>query len=127
MGADEAPRQIAYTASGNRNAHKVLLCLPGLLETKQSFTILHAYFLRFKEVQVISVDFAGRGESDPLVNTEQYSMSLYLSGICKFIHEQIYTKETKVIELTILGTSMGGAGNVSNASHAKAYSQNYIE
>lgn len=101
-------RNIAYTVSGNLNAHKILLCLPGLLETKESFAVLHAYFLQFKEIQVISMEFVGRGKSDPLPDSEQYSMSLYLSDIHKLIDQVILTKHKKNIELTILGTSMGG-------------------
>ena len=34
-------RKIAYTISGDRNAEKTLLCLPGLLETKNSFALVH--------------------------------------------------------------------------------------
>lgn len=104
----DSPRYIAYTLSGNQTAHKILLCLPGLLETRESFAILHGYFLEFKEIQVLSVDYVGRGDSDPLCASEQYLMSLYLSDLCKFINEIIYSHSHKEIELTILGTSMGG-------------------
>lgn len=107
VGTDDMPRYIAYTVSGNLNANKALLCLPGLLETRQSFTMLHAYFLQFREIKLISIDFAGRGDSDPLPDNEQYLMSLYLTDVCKLINEIIY-KEKKELELTILGTSMGG-------------------
>lgn len=101
-------RNIAYTVSGNLNAHKILLCLPGLLGTRESFAVLHAYFLRFKEIQVISMDFVGRGESDPLSDNEKYTMSLYLSDKHKLADNLILAKNNKNIKLTILGTSMGG-------------------
>ena len=104
----ESPRYIAYTSSGNQTAHKILLCLPGLLETRESFAVLHAYFLKFKEIQVLSVDYVGRGDSDPLSKSEQYLMSLYLSDLCKFINEIIYSNNKREIELTLLGTSIGG-------------------
>lgn len=101
-------RRIAYTISGNQNAKKILLCLPGLLETKSSFAVLHAYFLRFSECKVISIDFSGRGDSDPLASHEQYKMSLYLADISQFIKEVIFIDGSKAIRLTILGASMGG-------------------
>lgn len=101
-------RKIAYTISGNMGANKVLLCLPGLLETKASFTILHAYFLRFSECKVISIDFSGRGESDALPLQEQYKMSVYLSDVGQFIESVIFKNNTHPVQLTILGTSMGG-------------------
>jgi pimeloyl-ACP methyl ester carboxylesterase len=103
-----ALRKIAYTVSGNLDANKILLCLPGLLETKSSFAVLHAYFLRFTECQVISVDFTGRGESDPLTDNDQYRMSVYLADICTFIESVILNKNEQKIRLTLLGTSMGG-------------------
>jgi len=106
--AGKSTRRIAYTVSGNMQANKILLCLPGLLETKNSFTVLHAYFLRFSECKVISIDFSGRGESDVLAPDEQYKMSVYLSDISQFIESAILVKGNKKPRLTILGTSMGG-------------------
>ena len=78
-------KKIAYTISGNLNADKVLLCLPGLLETKSSFLVLHAYFLKFSECQVISIDVSGRGESDYIGLQGEYKMSMYLSEISALI------------------------------------------
>lgn len=105
---DGTTRRIAYTVSGNLQANKVLLCLPGLLETKSSFTVLHAYFLRFSECQVISIDFSGRGESDVLAAHEQYKMSVYLSDLSQFLESKIFHEIDQKVLLTILGTSMGG-------------------
>jgi pimeloyl-ACP methyl ester carboxylesterase len=106
--SDQASRRIAYTVSGNLDANKVLLCLPGLLETKSSFSVLHAYFLRFSECKVIGIDFSGRGESDALPAHEQYKMSVYLSDISQLLEAKIFMKGDKKVRLTILGTSMGG-------------------
>ena len=80
-------KKIAYTVSGNLNADKVLLCLPGLLETKASFLVLHAYFLKFEECKVISIDVSGRGESDYIGEQGEYTMSLYLSEISALISQ----------------------------------------
>lgn len=86
----------------------VLLCLPGLLETKATFQILHAYFLNFSGCKVISMDLSGRGESDHISKPEVYKMSLYLSDIRKFIEAIILNETDGSAKITILGTSMGG-------------------
>jgi len=101
-------KKIAYTISGNLNADKVLLCLPGLLETKMSFLILHAYFLKFDECQVISIDVSGRGESDFIHEGSEYTMSLYLSEISALIYQVILINKNPSTRITIIGTSMGG-------------------
>jgi len=101
-------RKLAYTISGDLNAENVLLCLPGLLETKKTFLVIHAYFLKFQNCKVISVDFSGRGESDHLHPVGVYTMSLYLSDISQLIRGIILTDERVQLKLTILGTSMGG-------------------
>ena len=101
-------RKIAYTISGNINADKILLCLPGLLETKSSFLVLHSYFLRFEECRVISIDFSGRGESDNIHEQSEYKMSLYLADISALISQIILSPANPESRLTILGTSMGG-------------------
>jgi pimeloyl-ACP methyl ester carboxylesterase len=101
-------RKLAYTISGDLNAENVLLCLPGLLETKKTFLVIHAYFLKFQNCKVISVDFSGRGESDHLDPVGVYTMSLYLSDISQLIRGIILADEKVQSKLTILGTSMGG-------------------
>lgn len=101
-------RKIAYTISGDRNAEKTLLCLPGLLETKSSFTLIHDYFLSIKHCEVISVDFSGRGQSDSINNQDEYKMSLYLNDVTHFINENILAAKGSQKKITVLGTSMGG-------------------
>jgi len=100
-------RKLAYTVSGNTNAAKVLLCLPGLLETRASFMVLHAYFLGFEECKVISVDFPGRGDSESITESENYKMSLYLSDI-QSLMKMLMAEASSSVRFTILGTSMGG-------------------
>lgn len=101
-------RKIAYTISGDRKAEKTLLCLPGLLETKNSFALIHDYFLSIEQCEVISVDFSGRGQSDSIDNQDDYKMSLYLNDITHFIDENILRGNGSQKKITILGTSMGG-------------------
>ncbi|WP_293599524.1 alpha/beta fold hydrolase [Polynucleobacter sp. 35-46-11] len=101
-------RRIAYTVSGDMHGSHVLLCLPGLLETKAAFQILHAYFLKFSGCKVISIDLPGRGESDRISKFEFYKMSLYLSDIRRFVEAIIVNDIGKPPKITVLGTSMGG-------------------
>jgi hypothetical protein len=104
----EDDRKIAYTISGDMNGKNILLCLPGLLETKASFMVIHAYFLKFDNCKIISIDFSGRGQSDNITDQEDYKMSLYLSDISRLIKELILVSGRSTQKLTILGTSMGG-------------------
>ncbi len=104
----EYPRNIAYTVSGDMDGDNILICLPGLLETKESFMVIHAYFLKFENCKVISVDFSGRGESDYIRECGDYKMSLYLSDISKLIQGAILTQGRPQKKITVLGTSMGG-------------------
>lgn len=101
-------RKIAYTVSGDMNASNILICLPGLLETKESFLFLHAYFLKFESCKVISIDFVGRGQSDYIGDHQSYKMSLYLSDISEFIASKVLVEGNLSQKITILGTSMGG-------------------
>ena len=103
-----APRNIAYTVSGDMGAENILICLPGLLETKASFTVIHAYFLKFENCKVISIDFSGRGESDCISEYGAYKMSLYLSDISQIIRRVVLSEGRSRQRITILGTSMGG-------------------
>jgi pimeloyl-ACP methyl ester carboxylesterase len=105
---DGDARKIAYTISGDRNAEKTLLCLPGLLETKNSFALVHDYFLSVEHCEVISVDFSGRGQSDSIDNQDEYKMSLYLNDLTHFINENILAAKGPQKKITVLGTSMGG-------------------
>jgi pimeloyl-ACP methyl ester carboxylesterase len=100
-------RKLAYSISGNMNAEKVLLCLPGLLETKDSFSVLHAHFLRFEDCKVVSVDFPGRGDSESIALSQNYTMSLYLSDIQGLI-KIVSSNHPSSTQFTMLGTSMGG-------------------
>lgn len=106
--ADEGGiRKLAYSISGNLDAEKVLLCLPGLLETKESFYVLHSHLLRFEDCKVVSVDFPGRGDSESIASSQNYTMSLYMSDIQSLI-KMLLSNHSSSTQFTILGTSMGG-------------------
>ena len=118
---DGNARKIAYTISGDRNAEKTLLCLPGLLETKNSFALVHDYFLSIEHCEVISVDFSGRGQSDSIDNQDEYKMSLYLNDLTHLINKNILAAKGSQKKITILGTSMGGVlAMYLTQHHAKA-------
>ncbi|MCM0029146.1 MAG: alpha/beta hydrolase [Polynucleobacter sp.] len=105
---DNGSRKIAYTVSGDEKATKTLLCLPGLLETKNSFLTIHAHFLPIEKYEVISVDLTGRGDSDSLDGRDDYRMSVYLADLVQLISAVILSPAEGQKKVTILGTSMGG-------------------
>jgi len=101
-------RRLAFSQVGEANSPRVLLCLPGLLETRATFDpLLHAAS-ETQGLRVISLDLCGRGNSDPLPNDSGYCMSLYLSDVEAFIRQEIFGHGLPGPRLDVLGTSMGG-------------------
>jgi len=94
-------RRLACTETGPADATDLLLCLPGILETRQSFETL----LRMAPsgLRVLSVDLCGRGDADPLPGDRGYSMARYLDDLHHLIGQ-----EGRGSRLHLLGTSMGG-------------------
>ena len=101
-------RKLVFSQFGEINSFRVLLCLPGLLETRATFDpLLHAA-CDTRGLRVISLDHCGRGDSDPLPSDSGYSMSLYLSDVEAFIRQEIFGHGLPRPRLDVLGTSMGG-------------------
>lgn len=101
-------RRLAFSQVGEANSPRVLLCLPGLLETRATFEpLLHAA-IETQGLRVISLDLCGRGDSDPLPDDSGYCMSLYLSDAEAFIRQEIFGHGLPRPRLDVLGTSMGG-------------------
>ena len=102
-------RKVAYSRLGELNAKHIFLCLPGLLETRESFYPLLAMVEQFDDCCWISIDYCGRGNSDPLSSTANYSFSKYLADtedlIESLIQPQLVDASRK---LHLIGTSMGG-------------------
>jgi pimeloyl-ACP methyl ester carboxylesterase len=95
-------RRLAFTDTGPSHARDVLVCLPGVLETRQTFApVLHA---RPTGLRCLSLDYCGRGDSDPLPGDQGYSMARYCDDLLHFLgrHLQAHAR------LHLLGTSMGG-------------------
>lgn len=101
-------RQLAYSEVGDLGSNHVLLCLPGLLETRNTFDpLLHAAQSR-SGLRVITLDYCGRGDSDPLPHDDGYAMSVYLHDTVQFIHQVVMRGGKAVPQIEVLGTSMGG-------------------
>jgi len=101
-------RRLAFSQAGEANSPRVLLCLPGLLETRATFDPLIHAASDTQGLRVISLDLCGRGDSDPLPNDSGYCMSLYLSDVEAFIRQEIFGYGLPRQRLDVLGTSMGG-------------------
>ncbi|MGV0960373.1 MAG: alpha/beta fold hydrolase [Limnohabitans sp.] len=95
-------RRMAFTDQGPQAARDVLLCLPGLLETRQTFAPMVSACPA--HVRCLSVDYCGRGDSDPLPGDQGYSMLRYLEDLQDFLNHTLRSDA----RLHILGTSMGG-------------------
>jgi pimeloyl-ACP methyl ester carboxylesterase len=106
----DGSRRLAYLEVGDRQAEHLLICIPGLLETRQSFQPLVDAVGHYAACRIICLDLCGRGDSDPLPAGQTYCMSVYLSDLRSFIaHQQGQAaKAQKPIKIHIIGTSMGG-------------------
>jgi pimeloyl-ACP methyl ester carboxylesterase len=93
-------RRLAFSTVGERNSPDVLLCLPGLLETRATFDPLLKAAESLHGLRVIGLDLCGRGDSDPMSNDKGYAMSVYL-------HE-VMREDAVMPRVHLLGTSMGG-------------------
>ena len=101
-------RHLAYSSVGDANSSHVLLCLPGLLETRATFDPLLQAADGLQGLRVISVDLCGRGDSSPLLGDKGYTMQVYLEDIVHFIRAELMPDGKPVPHIEVLGTSMGG-------------------
>ncbi len=104
---------------GDENAPELFLCLPGLLETRQSFNELVTHLAPHARVMI--VDWCGRGDSTRLNAAHDYRMSVYLSDLSLFYSHAMGAISTssagKKPRIHLVGTSMGGLLAVFLASH----------
>ena len=101
-------RHLAYSSVGDVNSPHVLLCLPGLLETRATFDPLLQAADGLQGLRVISVDLCGRGDSSRLPGDKGYTMQVYLEDIEHFIRHELMPDGKPVPHIDVLGTSMGG-------------------
>lgn len=105
---------------GPENAHDLFLCLPGLLETRQSFEEFAQHVA--PTARVMAVDWCGRGDSTRLNGAHDYRMSVYLGDLSLFYSHAIGALGTmgssqRAARIHLVGTSMGGLLAVFLASH----------
>jgi pimeloyl-ACP methyl ester carboxylesterase len=98
--------RLAYSETGAAQASCLILCLPGLLETRASFDSLLAEVKAMPNLRAISLDYVGRGDSDALSDPRQYVMSRYLQDANYVLSH--FVEHDKNLSIVLAGTSMGG-------------------
>jgi len=101
-------RRLAFSAVGDRNSPDVLLCLPGLLETRATFDPVLKAAESLHGLRVIGLDLCGRGDADPMSEDKGYAMSVYLDDVMQFLKHEVMHSEAVIPRVHLLGTSMGG-------------------
>ena len=101
-------RHLAYSSVGDANSPHVLLCLPGLLETRATFDPLLQAAQGVHGLRVISLDLCGRGDSSPLPGDKGYTMQVYLEDVAQFMRHALTPEGQPMPRIDVLGTSMGG-------------------
>jgi len=101
-------RNLAYSDVGDKHCDEILICIPGLLETRDTFSPLLEKIQKQSHCRAVSVDLCGRGDSQPLSSSDVYSMKLYLSDLELFLAHIKETHLCKPVKINLLGTSMGG-------------------
>ncbi len=104
----EKNRHLAYSSVGDANSARVLLCLPGLLETRATFDPLLQAAEGLQGWRVMSLDLCGRGDSSALPSDKGYTMQVYLEDIVHFMRVELMPTGKPVPHIEVLGTSMGG-------------------
>ncbi len=106
---DPHHRKLAYTEIPNIYAEDIFLCLPGLLETRDTFAPLFDSTLSNTSFRILSIDYCGRGDSDSLHLGTNYSMSRYMYDIEDLLQNYVLENhQNKNARLHLIGTSMGG-------------------
>jgi pimeloyl-ACP methyl ester carboxylesterase len=86
----------------------VLLCLPGLLETRATFDPLLQAAQGVHGLRAISLDLCGRGDSSQLPGDQGYTMQVYLEDVAQFMRQALMPEGQPMPRIDVLGTSMGG-------------------
>jgi len=109
LSKDPHLRKLGFTETKNLDAENIFVCLPGLLETRNTFKSIFESALCDSKIRMISIDYCGRGDSDLLQTYCNYSMSRYISDIEDFLQNYVFEKHAnKDAKLHLIGTSMGG-------------------
>ncbi len=100
--------KLHYKSWGDRSKEDIVLCLHGLTRSCQDFDELAEDLVRHLECRVISIDMAGRGQSDWLPSPQAYHMHQYCQDVMVLM--QMLNAETQAQQnrFHLVGTSMGG-------------------
>ena len=106
---DQVVRKIAFDELGDAYADHIFLCLPGLLETRSTFStfcqLVHSQF----NARTIALDYCGRGDSEALISHSNYKMSTYIKDVNDLLsHYVLKTHQNEQHTLYVVGSSMGG-------------------
>lgn len=112
---------------GDEDSPHLFLCLPGLLETRQSFEELIGHISPY--ARIMTLDWCGRGDSQRLDSAHEYRMSAYLRDLSLFHSHAMGatsamrhgasngSQQRSSPRIHLVGTSMGGLLAVVLASH----------
>lgn len=101
-------RKLAFREFGDIDSENILLCIPGLLESQNSFDEIVNFVEQHEGCRLITVDHCGRGKSDWLDEGSTYKMSVYLKDLRTLITHIHATHKRLSRRLYLLGSSMGG-------------------
>ncbi|MBI4969102.1 MAG: alpha/beta hydrolase [Rhodospirillales bacterium] len=105
-------RDLVYSEWGDPKAARTLVCVHGLTRCRHDFdTLADALADAYR---VVSIDVAGRGESDWLPDKGHYDFPLYMADLAALI------ARLDVEAVDWLGTSMGGLIGLFLAAQARA-------
>jgi pimeloyl-ACP methyl ester carboxylesterase len=109
LGKHQGPiRKLAFREFGDIDSENILLCIPGLLESQNSFNEIVNFVEQHEGCRLITVDHCGRGKSDWLEEGSTYKMSVYLEDLRTLITHLHATHKRPSRRLYLLGSSMGG-------------------
>jgi len=104
----QGSHEIAYIQWGDTRNPRILLCLHGLTRNGRDFDYLAAVLAQ--EYRVICPDIVGRGQSDWLKRSEDYSLTVYINDILTLL------TELQISTVDWLGNSLGGLIGMSLAA-----------
>jgi NAD(P)-dependent dehydrogenase (short-subunit alcohol dehydrogenase family)/pimeloyl-ACP methyl ester carboxylesterase len=104
---DPSGRCLAYSASGCVPCEHLVVCLPGLLETRKAFEPLLRMAGSWGRCLVVALDYCGRGGSDALPLGTDYRASVYLDDV-RALLAHLHELGLQPRRTSLVGSSMGG-------------------